>query len=55
MIKINNKANKEIKTVRFRLCGLRGRVFRVTERMPNYKGYIKRGNNLRSHRPERLK
>ena len=35
--------------------GLRGRVFRVTKRMPNYKGYIKRGDNLRLHQPEPTK
>jgi len=35
--------------------GLRGRVFNVTKRMPNYKGYIKRGDNLRLHQPEPTK
>jgi len=35
--------------------GLRGRVFRVTKRMPNYKGYIKRGDNLRLYQPEPTK
>jgi len=35
--------------------GLRGRVFRVTKRMPNYKGYIKRGDNLRLRQPEPTK
>ena len=32
--------------------GLRGRVFRVTKRMPNYKGYLKRGDNLRLEQPK---
>ena len=38
-----------------RAQGLRGRVFRVTKRMPNYKGYIARGENLRLHQPEPTK
>ena len=35
--------------------GLRGRVFRVTKRMPNYKGYIARGDNHRLNQPEPTK
>lgn len=35
--------------------GLRGRVFNVTKRMPNYKGYLKRGDNLRLEQPEPTK
>jgi putative transposase len=31
---------------------LQGRVFKVTKRMPNYKGFIKRGENVRLGQPE---
>jgi putative transposase len=31
--------------------GLQGRVFKVTKRFPNYKGYLKRGDNLRLNQP----
>lgn len=34
---------------------LQGRVFRVTKRFPNYKGYLKRGDNLRLSQPEPTK
>jgi len=30
---------------------LQGRVFKVTKRFPNYKGYLKRGDNLRLNQP----
>lgn len=35
-----------------RALGLRGRMVRVTKRMPNYKGFIARGENRRLTKPE---
>ena len=38
-----------------RAQGLRGRVMKVTKRMPNYKGFIARGENRRLNQPEPTK
>ena len=35
--------------------GLQGRVYKVTKRFPNYKGYLKRGDNLRLNQPSPTK